>query len=73
MCTKHEFAGQIHERHCTCDKHVMLYVFPGDFTIEFEYVSKNGTGTGEIVVAIDTVDKIPLGKFAELLRSINTR
>ena len=56
----------------------MLFVFPGDFTIEFEYVSKNGTGTGEIVVAIDTVDKIPLGKFheftmAELLRSINTR
>ena len=52
----------------------MLFVFPGDFTIEFEYVSKNGTGTGEIVVAIDTVDKIPLGKFtmAELLLFINT-
>ena len=54
---------------------MLLGFFSGDFTIEFEYVSKNGTGTGEIVVAIDTVDKIPLGKFtmAELLRSINTR
>ena len=28
--------------------------------IDFVFVSKNGTGTGEIFLNIDTVDKIPL-------------
>ena len=29
-------------------------------TIDMELISKNGTGTGEMVLAIETVDKIPL-------------
>ena len=28
--------------------------------IDYIFVSKNGTGTGEIVLSIDTVDKLPL-------------
>ena len=28
----------------------------------FEYVSKNGTGTGEIDLFIDTVDHLPVGE-----------
>ena len=36
--------------------------FAGEFAIAFEYVSKNGTGTGEIGLSIDTVDKIPVGE-----------
>jgi len=31
------------------------------FAIDFSYISVNGTGTGEIVVEIQTPDKIPLG------------
>ncbi|XP_066281985.1 countin-3-like [Branchiostoma lanceolatum] len=34
----------------------------GTFIIDVEYESKNGTGTGELVVDIDTVDGIPLGQ-----------
>ncbi|KAI8505679.1 hypothetical protein Bbelb_168680 [Branchiostoma belcheri] len=34
----------------------------GTFIIDVEYVSKNGTGTGEMVIDIDTVDGIPLGQ-----------
>lgn len=30
------------------------------FGLDYVYVTKNGTGTGEIVVSITTVDKIPL-------------
>jgi hypothetical protein len=30
------------------------------FAIDFVYVSKNGTGTGEIIITIKTVDKVPL-------------
>ena len=32
----------------------------GKFTVDVEYVSKNGTGTGELYIGIDTVDGIPL-------------
>jgi len=31
-----------------------------EFTIEVEYTSKNGTGTGEMVVGVETVDGIPI-------------
>ena len=34
----------------------------GQFSIDFTYQSKNGTGTGEIGLEIDTVDHIPVGK-----------
>ncbi|XP_045164928.2 countin-1-like [Mercenaria mercenaria] len=34
----------------------------GVFDISFEYVSKNGTGTGQISLDLDTVDGIPLGQ-----------
>ncbi|XP_035680752.1 countin-1-like isoform X1 [Branchiostoma floridae] len=34
----------------------------GTFMIDVEYTSKNGTGTGEMVIDIDTVDGIPLGQ-----------
>ncbi|CAF1464454.1 unnamed protein product [Rotaria magnacalcarata] len=30
------------------------------FSIDFVYVSNNGTGTGELIIAIKTVDKVPL-------------
>lgn len=30
------------------------------FGIDYVFVTKNGTGTGEIIVDIKTVDKIPL-------------
>jgi hypothetical protein len=30
------------------------------FGIDYVYVTNNGTGTGEIVVSIKTIDKIPL-------------
>ena len=30
------------------------------FGIDYVFVSTNGTGTGEIIVSIKTVDKIPL-------------
>ncbi len=33
----------------------------GTFVADLQYVSKNGTGTGEISIDIDTVDQIPLG------------
>ena len=32
----------------------------GQFSIDFTYQSKNGTGTGQIVLEIDTVDHIPV-------------
>ena len=31
------------------------------FAIDFSYVSVNGTGTGELVIEIQTPDRIPLG------------
>lgn len=34
----------------------------GEFVIGFVYMSNNGTGTGEIDLRIDTVDKIPVGE-----------
>lgn len=34
----------------------------GMFSISFEYVSKNGTGTGEISLEVITVDGFPLGQ-----------
>ena len=37
-------------------------MFTGTFTMAFKYTSVNGTGTGEIVLDIATVDGIPLGK-----------
>ncbi|KAL4237229.1 hypothetical protein ACF0H5_001948 [Mactra antiquata] len=33
----------------------------GTFALDFEYESKNGTGTGEIALEVVTVDGIPLG------------
>ena len=46
-----------------------LFIFPkyecrvaGPRTIDVTYVSKNGTGTGELVIVIHTVDGIPVGK-----------
>lgn len=33
----------------------------GQFSIDFTYQSKNGTGTGEIILEIETVDGIPVG------------
>ncbi|KAH3844495.1 countin-1-like [Dreissena polymorpha] len=44
----------------------MLEVTPkkgpqGEFDIGFEFVSKNGTGTGELAIDIATVDGIPVG------------
>jgi hypothetical protein len=30
------------------------------FGLDYVYVTKNGTGTGEIIVTVNTVDKIPL-------------
>jgi hypothetical protein len=41
----------------------MLSSIGTSFLIDLEYTSKNGTGTGEIVVLVEPVDKIPLGKF----------
>jgi hypothetical protein len=43
----------------------MLTVMPnkgpqGNFEIQMKYVSKNGTGTGEIFIGIKTVDGVPL-------------
>ncbi|OPL20781.1 hypothetical protein AM593_09895, partial [Mytilus galloprovincialis] len=36
----------------------------GQFSIDFTYVSVNGTGTGEIVLEVETVDHIPVeGSF----------
>ena len=40
----------------------VLFNFVGDREIGFSYVTKNGTGTGQIEVHIDTVDKLTLGK-----------
>ena len=40
--------------------HVLL---SGEFIISFTYVSQNGTGTGEIDLAIETVDGIPEGRL----------
>ncbi|XP_045164937.2 countin-1-like [Mercenaria mercenaria] len=34
----------------------------GTFALDFAYTSKNGTGTGEISLEVDTVDGIPLGQ-----------
>ena len=42
-----------------------LYFYLGQFSIDFTYESKNGTGTGEIVLEIETVDKIPVSKYSE--------
>lgn len=33
----------------------------GEFDVSFEYLSKNGTGTGMLAISVDTVDGIPLG------------
>jgi len=41
---------------------VILVCVLGQFSIDFTYQSKNGTGTGQIVLEIDTVDGIPVGK-----------
>lgn len=35
------------------------------------YTTRNGTGTGEIVIQIDTVDGVPLGNSLLLYYSIN--
>lgn len=40
---------------------MFMFVVSGTFTLAFVYESKNGTGTGEIGLEIDTVDGIPLG------------
>lgn len=40
----------------------IVFPCPGQFAIDFAYESKNGTGTGEISLDIDTVDGVPLGK-----------
>lgn len=45
----------------TSFKMVPLQGPQGTFTAELEYTSVNGTGTGEIEIDIETVDKIPLG------------
>ena len=42
-------------------KHLIIFV--GEFVIGLTYVSKNGTGTGEMDVDIRTVDGIPVGKI----------
>ena len=42
-------------------KTVLYVIFVGIFDISFEYVSKNGTGTGQILLELLTVDKIPIG------------
>lgn len=34
----------------------------------FQYVSQNGTGTGQIAIKIDTVDKIPVGRWNAICR-----
>ena len=44
--------------------YVVRYI-TGVFDIHFEYVSVNGTGTGEIALDIVTVDGIPLGKACQ--------
>ena len=48
---------------------IFLIVFLGEFDIGLTYVSKNGTGTGELDIEIRTVDGIPVGKIlkSELL------
>ena len=33
----------------------------GQFTFIMTFTTKNGTGTGEVVIDIDTVDHIPVG------------
>ncbi|XP_035680787.1 countin-3-like [Branchiostoma floridae] len=33
----------------------------GDFLIDMEYETKNGTGTGELLIYVDPVDGLPLG------------
>jgi hypothetical protein len=40
---------------------VILVCVLGQFSIDFTYQSKNGTGTGQIVLEIDTVDHITVG------------
>ena len=33
----------------------------GKFAVDIEYVSQNGTGTGELAIDIQTIDQVPLG------------
>jgi len=33
----------------------------GKFAVDIEYVSQNGTGTGELAIEIKTIDGVPLG------------
>ena len=41
------------------------YLFAGTtFTFNIEYDSENGTGPGQILMKIDTVDKIPTGNYS---------
>ncbi|KAL5009318.1 hypothetical protein ScPMuIL_014899 [Solemya velum] len=39
----------------------LMDIILGLFIIDIEYSSENGTGTGELAVAIHTVDGIPVG------------
>ena len=48
---------------CTFTNGALRFIFTGSFVITFEYVSKNGTGTGEIDLGIDTVDHLPVGEY----------
>ena len=52
--------GRTNFVYCVCSK---LFV-SGDFKIDVQYVSKNGTGTGEAAIGVNTVDGIPVGKAA---------
>jgi len=48
---------------------IFIVNIAGEFDIAFEYVSKNGTGTGQIAIDIATVDGIPLGETFALTYS----